>query len=183
MRLSSLPSPTSVGLGRLTFTVALAVAGLTAAGCSNGSRFAGPSWNLTGGKETLPVPSQPVYAPPVKPSAMAPREPQPAVVYRGGRDPLTGRAPAWRGSQQTVEQVPLRASGEPHSVPMPDPRAPAAQTPLARPARPGTVEVRPGQTLAIIASEHRVSIASLMTANQLRDPYVIPGQTLIVPPR
>jgi LysM repeat protein len=44
-----------------------------------------------------------------------------------------------------------------------------------------TVEVLPGHSLAVIAARHRVSIAALMAANKMRDPYVYPGQVLILP--
>ena len=172
-----------VGLGRMMPFVAVATVCAVTSGCSNSGRFAGPSWNLTGGKDTLPMPSQPVYATPTQPPVSAPGQPQPPVVYRGGRDPVTGRALPPVGSRQTIEQMPLAPPAEPRSAPMQAGQTPIGQPSSYRPARPGTVEVKPGQSLAIIASEHRVSIASLMTANQLRDPYVIPGQQLVIPPR
>jgi LysM domain len=177
----------------------LLAAALVVAGCSNSGRFAGPSWNLTGGKDAVLLP--PKQGLPPQPTSAAPDQPPPPVVYRGGRDPITGRAPQWGGPQPGIERTQL--------APLPEPAQPAAspnlqpiqtrppqaphslpqQTPAARPKaaevtpRGGTVEVRPGQSLASIAGEHRVSIASLMSTNSLRDPYVIPGQILKLPAR
>jgi hypothetical protein len=86
---------------------------------------------------------------------------------------------------------PTTAPLPPPSYRLPPPQVPATPEPGYRAPPPRsstgaqsrTIEVRPGQSLAMIAAEHRVSIAALMQANGLRDAYVIPGQMLTIPPR
>jgi hypothetical protein len=160
--------------------VSLAIATALLAACSNATRFNdGPTWSLTGGKDAAPPP----------PGRVEP-------TYRGGRDPATGRA-----VQQQGAMAPGAPAGNGQYIappPRPYDQAPAAQ-PGAVPARGvagatyaqlGTntyarkiVTVQPGDSLASVAAAHRVSIASLMFANNLRDAYVSPGQQLVIPPR
>jgi LysM domain len=188
------------GVGRIGSGLVLTTAALLVAGCSNAGRFPGPSWNLTGGQGSVPVPAKSVYSGTTERSSVPTGPPPPPVVYRGGRDPITGRAPAWGSTPHGIEKVPLAPTQDQRSAPAsapnyspgaqpaynpPHPMQPATavQALPAAPARPGTIEVRPGQTLTMIAAEQRVSIASLMSANRLRDPYLIAGQTLVLPPR
>lgn len=163
-------------------------AALMIAGCSGGGRFAGPSWNLTGGKGAAPLPEQPIHRQPQAAGLPAPERQPP--IYRGGRDPVSGRAPGWGAPQSGFETRPLpQASPQQNQMQQPAVRQPDTRTPSS-PSRGAQgapaghlVEVRPGQSLAMIAGEHRVSIASLMQANGLRDPYIIPGQQLVIPQR
>jgi hypothetical protein len=138
------------------------------AGCSNSTRLEGkPQWSLTGGREQLP--------PPAPATAQTPQ-------YKGGRDPVTGRAPPYSMPSDRVERVPLgepRAAGSVAALPAGTSAALDAGKHNGRPV----IEVRPGDSLASIAREHRVAIASLMFANGLRDAYVYPGQKLVLPPR
>jgi LysM domain len=153
----------------------LAIAALALGACSSTS-MPGPSWNLTGGKDRAPMPPKPIYADPPKQAALAPSAANaPVATYRGGRDPITGRAPSFGGAQPGFQpaQPPL-----PPTEPRPRDQRSQASNPNAR-----TVEVRPGQTLSMIATEQRVSLAGLMAANNLRDPYLIPGQILTIPNR
>jgi hypothetical protein len=182
-------------LGRPYGVSMAAAAALFLAGCSANAKLSGPSWNLTGGKGATPIPERPINANPPQPAAV----PQPngnVPVYRGGRDPVSGRAPTWGAPPQGFATQPQQSPPayvppqQPASAPQPSYNAPAYTPPVQQPRAPvatqngaRTVEVRPGQSLAIIASEQRVSIAALMQANNLRDAYVIPGQTLVIPPR
>jgi hypothetical protein len=165
-------------------------AAIVIAGCSNSGRFGGPSWNLTGGKGAAPLPEQPIHRQPQAVGLPAPDRQPP--IYRGGRDPVSGRAPGWGTPQHGLEtrQLPPPQQSQPHSLP-PAAQPPAYLPPANKPSPRGQqgasagklVDVRPGQSLAMIAGEHQVSIASLMQANGLRDPYVIPGQQLVIPAR
>lgn len=160
--------------------VSLAIATALLAGCSNATRFNdGPTWSLTGGKDAAPPP---------------PGRTEPA--YRGGRDPVTGRA---------VQQQSGIAPGAPpaNGQHLPPPPRPYDQALAAQPGTPPArgvagvastqlgsnaygrriITVQPGDSLAGVAAAHRVSIASLMFANNLRDAYVLPGQQLVIPPR
>jgi LysM repeat protein len=212
---------------RRSALLAVVSCALAAGACSH-NPMPGPTWNLTGGKDRAPLPPKSIYAEPgrtepgrTEPSRQAALPPapsqQPVVIYRGGRDPVTGRAPSFGGTQpglQVAPAIPQPAMTEPRSgeqrshvaptypaysgPPQPHAAQPhaaqthAAQTHAVQPragqptppvpnARGRVIEVRPGQTLSIIAAEQRVSIAALMTANNLRDPYLIPGQALIIP--
>lgn len=169
----------------------VAVAGITAlllAGCSNGPTLKGPSWNLTGSRNAVPTASPQ--------TAITPPAPQPA--YRGGRDPVTGRAQTEGAPSPAIAAAP--APQPPHTPPVaapqvrtaavtPPPMPVVQPTPPAQPmatasgGRPQVVEVKQGDSLAKIAAEHKVSIASLMQANKLRDPYISPGQWLVMPRR
>lgn len=188
---------------------ALLAAAVSLGGCGNGPSISGPSWNLTGSRTSVaPSPSTSITQPPKT-------EP----VYRGGRDPVTGRAepeapaPAKVAALAPPTQLPAQAPAlaaapklvQPpsHATP-PPPTTAAAPTPTPTPTltpvaaattalapvavmkpagRPQVVEVKQGDSLARIASEYKVSIASLMHANKLRDPYIAPGQWLVLPKR
>lgn len=164
------------------------IAALLLAGCSNGPTLKAPSWNLTGSRNAVPTASSQ--------AAITPPAPQPA--YRGGRDPVTGRAPTESTPSpahtavpapqvpqvQPAAPTPVRTAAvtpppQPVAPPSP-PRPPAAS---ASGGRPQVVEVKQGDSLAKIAAEHKISIASLMQANKLRDPYISPGQWLVMPRR
>lgn len=155
------------------------------AGCSNGPSLKAPSWNLTGSRNAVPTASSQA---PITPPA-----PQPA--YRGGRDPVTGRAPTEGTPSPSLAAAPAAQPSEPPAAavpvrtaaitPPPQPVAPTPPPPSAKVSggRPQVVEVKQGDSLARIAAEHKVSIASLMQANKLRDPYISPGQWLVMPKR
>lgn len=174
---------------------AAALAALTLAGCSSGPSLSGPSWNLTGSRASVATPPKVMS----QPATANPNVPEP--VYRGGRDPQTGRAmtegptpPPSQAAPPTVvaTATPYPAASQPRhvttTVVMPPAAAPAPVAASAPPAvvpgqRPQVVEVRQGDSLAKIAADYKVSIASLMQANKLRDPYVSPGQWLVLPKR
>lgn len=191
------------------------VAMLALAGCSNGPSLSGPSWNLTGSRMSVSTPPK-VMSQPASADANAPQP-----VYRGGRDPVTGRASADGAPAQplaslaspptTVAAATPPPAGPPAAPPPRSVAAPAAvqaSVPQAAPVpavappptqappvavsapsavpsgqRPQVVEVQQGDSLAKLASQYKVSIASLMQANKLRDPYISPGQWLVLPKR
>jgi LysM domain len=163
--------------GRLAAVLAVMSCAIVSSACSHNT-MPGPTWNLTGGRDRAPVPPKSIYAEPPRQAALPPppSSQQPVATYRGGRDPVTGRAPSFGGTQPGFQQTAPQPA-------MTQPR-PADQRSQTAPAQVGgarSVEVRPGQTLSMIATEQRVSLASLMAANNLRDPYLIPGQMLTVP--
>jgi hypothetical protein len=192
--------PTSQYVARPCGLFVPLVLALALAGCSS-SKLSGPSWNLTGGKGATPIPERSINPNPPQAAGLPAPERQPPI-YRGGRDPVSGRAPGWgtppagfdnRSSQPPSAQP---SSSQPYQSQPPayNPGAVAPGAPVYSPggaamptAAPGygprTVDVRPGQSLASIAADNRVSIASLMQANKLRDAYVIPGQQLVIPSR
>lgn len=79
--------------------------------------------------------------------------------YRGGRDPVTGRAD---GVQSPVPPI-----------------APAAAQ--AAGAQGRSVVIRKGDTLHGLSLTHRVSVKALMAANNMKSTVIIPGKTLIIP--
>jgi hypothetical protein len=189
--------PTSQYVARPCGLFVPLVLALALSGCSS-SKLSGPSWNLTGGKGATPIPERPINPNPPQAAGLPAPERQPPI-YRGGRDPVSGRAPGWgtppagfdnRASQPQAAQP--QYQGQPPAyvpgasapgAPVYAPSGGAAMPSAGSGNGPRTVDVRPGQSLASIAAENRVSIASLMQANKLRDAYVIPGQQLVIPPR
>jgi hypothetical protein len=170
----------------------LCAASAMLAGCSASGSIRGPSWNLTGGRDSVPPPPKP--AEPLRPVATPSAPAAPVVTYRGGRDPVTGRAPSlggppqgldqrgWDRGPESVQPMPVnRPAAAPvmERAPLP-PVAPAA-APVINKQGHRTVDVLPGHSLAMIAKRHNVSIAALMQVNGLRDPYVYPGQQLVLP--
>ena len=81
----------------------------------------------------------------------------PTYDYRGGRDPLTGRA-ATLGA--------------------PSPAAPAQATDGAAPR---VVQVQKGDTLHGLSLTHHVSVKALMEANNLTTTTIVAGKKLIIP--
>jgi murein DD-endopeptidase MepM/ murein hydrolase activator NlpD len=83
------------------------------------------------------------------------------------------------------QSAPSRSGYQSGYVPPIEPRQPAYQQPSysAAPAA-GTgdkIEVRQGDTLYSLSRRHNVSIAELMSANNLSSPSLKPGQTLYLP--
>jgi LysM domain len=128
--------------------VALAIlVGCLAAGCSTnqgGGLSDRPTWSLA---DKPPVALGAKEAP-------APAPQGPAYQYRGGRDPVTGKA--------------LTSS----------------DSPSGQAAPPGfrTIEIRKGDTLHALSLTYRVSVKALMEANNLKTTTIQPGKKLIVPP-
>lgn len=130
-------------------------------------------------------------------------------VYRGGRDPVTGRAQEWPpaspqygvpqygGAQQTtaversalnpLPQAPPFAAQpiSPRTAYAPPPPASYAPGAPARGTASGSasVEIKPGDTLYRIAKANNVSVPALMQANSLSNEIVKVGQRLTIPGR
>lgn len=180
---ASMPAPTGRPSILLPVISAAFVATALTACSSTPSRFqSGRSYGLTGGTETMrQMPPDSLYSggPAAAPSAHSARgdDPHANAVYRGGRDPVTGKAPApaWGGAQ-------------PQSAPQPyapaQPRADIGRG-AVRPQVAGhtVVEVGEGDTLYGLSTKYRVSMNSIMTANGLNDPTLIPGQKVVIPAR
>ena len=81
----------------------------------------------------------------------------------------------YRGSEPKLRE-PQRAA--PSYAPTSQRSTPAA---TSVPVSNNTIEVQPGDTLTALAKQHRVSVAELMSVNNLQSPIVRPGQKLALP--
>ena len=108
-----------------------------------------------------------------------PREPS---IFSGG-------SPRREDGATKAERPPRPAVAEARQVAGgPEPRTSAKRQPASKGSRPpspgaNVVEVRPGDTLLKVVTRHRVSVAALMSANELRSPTVETGQRIIIPAR
>ena len=82
----------------------------------------------------------------------------------------------YRGSEPKLRE-PQRAA--PSYAPTSAQRSTPAATSV--PVSNNTIEVQPGDTLTALAKQHRVSVAELMSVNNLQSPIVRPGQKLALP--
>lgn len=129
------------------------------------------------------------------PQRATPRAPEPdrpvPFDYRGGRDPVTGKAaqtegagdrPA-AGTDVTVRPV------KPVSAPGRSLTAAALAPPQPRAAGPAAVSaavraeaiVAKGDTLHGLSVRHKVSVKAIMAANNLTSSKIFPGQKLVIP--
>ncbi len=123
-------------------------------------------------------------------------------VYRGGRDPVSGRAQEWPpaspphgGSQQptaversALNPLPSAVSysqpASPRSAYAPPPASYAPGAPARGSAAGSTsVEVKHGDTLYRIAKANNVTVPALMQANSLSNESIKAGQHLTIPGR
>ncbi|NJM55749.1 MAG: LysM peptidoglycan-binding domain-containing protein [Verrucomicrobiae bacterium] len=114
--------------------------------------------------------------------------------YKGGAIRLRVKRPL-QGPVQPQARVPVvrkvKATTEPARSAAP--AAPAAAAPIGAPATPvasvtpgtptvkGAVVVAKGDTLHALALKHRVSVKLLMSANNLTNNIIFPGQKLVIP--
>ncbi len=108
-------------------------------------------------------PADGAYAPP------PPRD-QP-LQMSGLPDPAARQAPMQ--SSRYVQPGALSAQRGPATA--------GAQAPAVASSRGETIEVQQGDTLYGLSKRYRVSIAELMSANQLSSPAIKPGQKLVIP--
>ncbi len=157
---------------RQTQFLALAsLAALLAAngGCSSNQGYPSDQVRLTGSIDRR------TQADDEEPARPVPADPYKGVRYKGGRDPVTGAAPALDGSM-------------PAPQPSPSARKAAALMAPARAVAPaattaGSIQVQPGDTLFGLARKHGVTVAALKQANALQSDTLVTGQTLVVPAR
>ncbi len=77
--------------------------------------------------------------------------------------------------------APLPASPAPAYAPASAETVASAQAVTAGQSAGQTIDVQPGDTLFGLSKRHHVSIAALMSANQMTTPNLKPGQKLIIP--
>jgi len=164
-------------------------AALIAAGCSaDVARFDSPTFNLTDKGSAAKLPSEPLRGSAGPVASDTASGPNGGAYYPPpGNRPL-GPPPAAAKLSALPEPVPTPA---PYVAPA-APRAqqvaaapaikPLTPAPAATAARPGeTIEVLAGDTLFGLAKKHNVSVAELMSANDLKSPAIKPGQRLVLP--
>ena len=183
-------APGLAKVGRPGLCCIVMVVGALAQGCS-ASRETGessPFWKLWGDDKPAASARLPEREPWQQPAAFDADAPT-GPVYRGGRDPVTGRAQAWppaAAAPTPVAAAPL--------APLPPAapnryESPSSPSPYARPApaapatAAGAVEVRTGDTLYRIATTHNVTVPSLMQANGLSSENIRVGQRIVIPGR
>ncbi len=123
-------------------------------------------------------------------------------TYRGGRDPMTGRASDWPPAApppvETTNLPPVPQYSQPAPAYNPPPYASSAAPPpraapfqpaagyappspaLAR-QTPGSIDVQQGDTLYRIARANNITVPALMQANGLTNESIRPGQRLMIP--
>ena len=190
LSVSSLPS----GLGFKPAQCAVILAAAFMAGCSADiARFDSTSFNLNDPPESkaapAPVRTASDFNNPVTRS-------QPRGPYGAGAGAM---APAQRG----IEVAALPDATPPPAAPVQRVQAasrwnasPQAPTALAPPVHTGaiaqapfapaqasgqSIDVQPGDTLYGLSKKHHVSVAALMSVNQLTTPALKPGQKLVLP--
>lgn len=195
--------------------IALAAMAAMLSGCSSRvERFERPSWGLNG-QATAQLPAAVPYRPaadavpqrqyaerreaPPTTSALPPTSPSPAsaqqppptsnspYAYRGGRDPVTGRAEHREGAGASASDPTATGAGrtyyDPSSATVARPYLDAPRQDTGTRADAGSVEVQPGDTLSAIARRHNITIAALKTANGLSSDAIATGQRLSLPVR
>ena len=108
----------------------------------------------------------------------------PSVTYRGGRDPVTGKAQEWSSPNSPVETsaiAPMASPGRPQPVarnaPSPQPLSTSSGVGIL-----GKVKVRQGDTLESIAHAHGITVTALIQANRMTSRNSLKvGQHLVVP--
>lgn len=170
----------------------LLVAGFACAaalgGCSADlGRFDGPSAGLSGDSgrgRQAPIPYEPLRrnaGAPIAPlneaeQAMLP-PPNPGPVRQAGLP-----EPIYRDQEPRRQPEPLRREPSGQSRAAPVSMAPSANQPAAAAQAGGrTIDVQPGDTLFGLSKQHKVAISELMSANNLQNPTIRPGQKLVIP--
>ena len=156
------------------------------AGCSaDVTRFDFPGFNASeSGSGTAPLPSRPIGGVGAGGLATPAEAPSGQSVYTPPR--------AQRPSDVRVSSLPEPVSGgsaqlaPPQSEPrrqiaLAPPSAVPAPMAVAPVARGEQIEVQQGDTLYALSKRHKVSIAELMTVNDLKSPNLKPGQKLHLP--
>ena len=157
-------------------------------GCSADlGRFDGPSAGLSGdgsrGRQG-PVPYEPLRrnaGAPIAPlseteQAMLP-PPNPGPVRQAGLP-----EPIYRDQEPRRQPEPRRPEPVGQSRVVPSSNSPIGGQPSAAALAGGkTIEVQQGDTLFGLSKQHKVAISELMSANNLQNPTIRPGQKLVIP--
>ncbi|MBM3543828.1 MAG: LysM peptidoglycan-binding domain-containing protein [Alphaproteobacteria bacterium] len=170
----------------------LAVAGFAfaASGCSNSSRFDMPAFGLTGSNATnadltttasVPVPSETVYSSSSDRYHYYGAKPQaPGVQVARNTLPPPASAPRVTPAAYTPAQA-----TPPRPQTYGETKAPLPEPPVARAAMPQgagfRVTVAQGDTLASLSQRYAVPIDAIISANDLPDARLNPGQQLFIP--
>ena len=145
---------------------------LAAGGCSSNQGYPRDQVRLTGS-----IDRQAAANDDVEPARPVPADPYKNVRYKGGRDPVTGVAPALDGSLPQAQPSP--AARKASAIMTPAAAVPAG----ASSATTGKIQVLTGDTLFGLARRHGVTVAALKAANGLQSDTLVNGQTLVVPAR
>ncbi len=145
----------------------LALAGVTAGGCSAGSGRMYGTGQMTTSSIQAPRPVEDMVQ-------------EPAPPYSDGYG--LGRSNGESATATPPRQGPYQWNGSPTRIQegAAPTQTPARMSPAADSRK--LVVVRPGDTLYSISRQQGVSVQDLMTANRLAGPTLYAGQTLSVPP-
>ena len=160
------------------------VAVLIAGGCSaDVARFDSPTFNLTEKGSGTKLPSEPMQGSASNAAGAA---------NGGAYFPPPSNRPA--GSAPPAVRMSTLPEPSPSAAPAPYAAPRAQQVAAAMPAKPiatppaagsvgggDTIEVQTGDTLFGLAKKHHVSVAELMSVNDLKSPALKPGQKLVLP--
>ena len=139
---------------------------LGSGGCSSNQGYPNDQVRLTGSID------RGLQADDVEPARPVPPDPYKGVRYKGGRDPVTGAAPALDGSMPQPQPSPAARKAAAIMSPTKVTMAPAAKD--------GSISVQPGDTLFGLARKHGVTVSALKKANALQSDTLVTGQTLVV---
>ncbi|MBX9683111.1 MAG: LysM peptidoglycan-binding domain-containing M23 family metallopeptidase [Hyphomicrobium sp.] len=148
-----------------------------AAGCSaDVTRFDSTSFNLNDppGAESPPVPSEPVHSGSLSDNTNRVAQSTPRGPYGAGANSGDNGVDVAALPEPVTSQPPA-ASVRPFGT------SPPQQTAYEPAARGETIEVHAGDTLYGLSKRHQVSLAELMSANNLTSPALKPGQKLVLP--
>jgi murein DD-endopeptidase MepM/ murein hydrolase activator NlpD len=167
------------------------MASLLLAGCSADiSRFDFPSFALNDSSNAPPRPiggvgakglgEQPAEAPSGNGAYFPPRASAPAPAGEVRMSSLPEPMPA-AGAAPSIPPAAAPDLRRPASTGLPTRSTPPPMTTPVLPQKGEQIEVTQGDTLYGLSKKHKVSIAELMTVNDLKSPALKPGQKLHLP--
>ena len=160
-----------------------AIVTVTVSACSTQVvRDDGPGWSLADkpAPPSLSPSQRSAVGAAMRDPSLPPKPAAADAVYKGGRDPVTGKA----SSEGAVSPEPalavrkVKATTEPSRPAAVTLGSAAASTDTANSA---TATVTKGDTLHGLSLKHKVSVKALMTANNLTTNKIFPGQKLVIP--
>lgn len=165
----------------------LLLAATTIGACSASiTQDEGPGWSLAerSGGSAAPTRSEPLDLSQTDDRGAArpnPTAAAPGYGYKGGRDPVTGKANVVEGNSEKID-VPVKSVKATAAVGAAT-KPLSAPTTATQPKATGGREtiVAKGDTLHGLSLKHHVSVKSIMTANNLTTSKIYPGQKLVIP--